>query len=117
MLDILKQGFSNAKLKLQGKAQISEGVINEACGDIKTSLLEADVEFSVVKKFLGRVRQKALGEIVNVNLRHNNQKIRVTPHDHFIKICQDELQDLMGPLDSTLNINGAKPRSEEHTSE
>ncbi len=109
MFDILKQGFSNAKLKLQGKAQISEAVIDEACVDIKTSLLEADVEFSVVKKFLSRVRQKALGEIVNVSIRHNNQKIRITPHDHFIKICQGELQDLMGPLDSSLNINGAKP--------
>ncbi len=109
MLDILKQGFSNAKLKLQGKAHISENVIDQACADIKTSLLEADVQLDVVRKFLARVKEKALGEIVNVSIRHNDQKIRITPHDHFIKICQDELEGLMGPADSKLYIDEVKP--------
>jgi len=64
--------------------------------------LEVDVEFNVVKAFLGRVQEKAIGEIVQVKAKSKEGVTQVSPGDHFIKICLSELTDLMGPVDSSL---------------
>lgn len=109
MLDIVSKGFKSAKELLQGKATLSEDNISEALAAIRTSLLEADVEYGVVKTFIGRVKDKAVGEIVSVRVKHEGEKIRVSPGDHFIKICQDELIGLMGPVDTSLSFSSAGP--------
>ena len=109
MLEALSKGFRNAKLKLQGKVELNEDNIKHALRDVRVSLLEADVEISVVKGFLSTVRERALGDVVR--LKFNSQKkgkMKVSPADHFIKICHEELVNLMGPVDTSLNL-GAKP--------
>ena len=83
--------------------EISEENIEEALRDIRVSLLEADVDFKVVRRFIGEVKTKALGQVVQVVAKKSKQE--VTAGEHFIKICQDELEALMGPADSSLNFS------------
>ena len=64
MFDILSKGFKNARLKLQGKAELSEESLSDAMREVRTSLIQADVDLGVVKTFVDRVKQKSLGEIV-----------------------------------------------------
>lgn len=59
MLDVLSEGFKEAKLKLKGKAVLNESNVKEAIDAIRKSLLEADVEYSVTRNFLQRVQEKA----------------------------------------------------------
>ncbi|MCO4743633.1 MAG: signal recognition particle protein [Proteobacteria bacterium] len=106
MLDVLTSGFRNAKLKLQGKAQLTEDNIAEALREVRTSLIQADVEFGVVKTFIAQVKERALGEIVPVK-GPTGQDVKVTPQDWFIKACYDELVELMGPVDTSIDLSGS----------
>src|SRR5205814_5821055 len=72
--------------------------------DVRTSLLEADVGFDVVQDFCQRVREKAVGVIVKVKASSKEKVRRVTPEDHFVKLCHDELIELMGPVESGLKF-------------
>ncbi len=112
MLETLTKGFRNARLKLQGKTTLSEDNIANALRDVRMSLLEADVELGVVKAFLARVKERAVGEVVHLRVpteeRHRLPAgVKITPAEHFIKICHDELVDLMGPVDSSLALDGS----------
>ena len=109
MFDILSSGFKNVVDKIQGKATLSEENISEAIDGIRQSLLEADVEYQVAKNFISRIKEKSLGEIVNLKAGKKNSKVKVTPGDHFVKICKDELIELMGPVDSYLNLPKEQP--------
>jgi len=103
MLDAVTKGFKAAKHKLTGKAELTEANIDDALRDIRVALLEADVEFNVAKRFLARVKEKALGEVVATTVTDKKgKKLQVAPGDHFIKICHDELEALMGPVDVSL---------------
>ena len=102
MLETVSKGFKAARNKLQGRALITAEVVDEALRDIRVSLLEADVSFEVVKRFVARVREKALGEVVETRVKTEKGLLRVTPQDHFVKICHDELEALMGPVDASL---------------
>jgi signal recognition particle subunit SRP54 len=103
MLETLTQGFTNAREKLQGVRELSEANVAEALGDVRTSLLEADVDFSVVRNFLARVKDRALGEKVETRARDAAGRLRrVSPGQHFVAICEQELVALMGPVDPTL---------------
>ncbi|MFT5431330.1 MAG: signal recognition particle subunit SRP54 [Myxococcota bacterium] len=104
MLETVSKGFKAARNRLKGYREITEENIDEAVRDIRISLLEADVEFNVVKAFLARVKEKALGEIVKVKAKVEEKGAqKVTPGDHFVKICLEELTDLMGPVDTAIN--------------
>ncbi|MBM4387732.1 MAG: signal recognition particle protein [Deltaproteobacteria bacterium] len=96
MFDVLIQGFRNAKERFQGIREINEENISDVLRDIRVALLEADVEYNVVKKFLDRVKEKSLGEKVLTQVAHDGVKYKVTPGEHFVKLCHDELVDLMG---------------------
>lgn len=102
MLEMLSDGFRKAQNLLQGKVTIQEKHIDEAIKEIRVSLLEADVEFHVVKEFIDNVKIKALGEIVQTKVTHDGKRLKVSPEQHFVKICYDELVGLMGPVDTTL---------------
>ncbi len=102
MLETVTKGFKAARNKLKGRTEITPEVVDDALRDIRVSLLEADVSFDVVKRFVSRVREKAIGEVVETKVRTNKGTVRVTPQDHFIKICHDELEALMGPVDTSL---------------
>src|SRR5215510_1429788 len=105
MLETVTKGFRAAKNRLSGKTEISPELVDESLRDIRVSLLEADVAFDVVKKFVARVREKAIGEVVQTTIADKSgRRIKVTPSDHFIKICHDELETLMGPVDVSLKF-------------
>ncbi len=104
MLETVAKGFKAARNKLKGRTEITAEVVDEALRDIRVSLLEADVAFDVVKRFVARVREKAVGEVVDTRVKTGKGKLQVTPQDHFIKICHDELEGLMGPVDTSLQL-------------
>jgi len=110
MLETVTKGFRAAKNRLAGKSEITPEMVDESLRDIRVSLLEADVAFDVVKKFVARVREKAVGEVVQTTLTDKaGNKRRVSAGDHFVKICHDELEALMGPVDTSLQL---KPRDQ-----
>jgi signal recognition particle subunit SRP54 len=104
MFETLTKGFRSAKQKFQGLAELDEATVDAALADVRTALLEADVGFDVVQDFCKRVREKAVGIIVKVRATAKEKVRRVTPEDHFVKLCHDELIDLMGPVDTGLRF-------------
>ncbi len=104
MLETVSKGFKAARNKLKGRTEITAEVVDEALRDIRVALLEADVAFDVVKRFVARVREKAVGEVVETRVKTAKGKIKASPQDHFIKICHDELEGLMGPVDTSLRF-------------
>jgi len=102
VLETVSKGFKTARNKLKGRTEITPEVVDDALRDIRVSLLEADVAFDVVKRFVARVREKAIGEVVETKVKTQKGTVRVTPQDHFVKICHDELEALMGPVDTSL---------------
>jgi signal recognition particle subunit SRP54 len=103
MFDVLSKGFQNARLRLQGKAMLSEENLAEALREVRASLLQADVELGVVKDFLQQVKERALGNVVTLK---GIPGFEVSPADHFIKACYDQLVALMGPVDTSLVLEG-----------
>ena len=104
MFETLTKGFRSAKQKFQGLAELDEATVDEALKDVRTALLEADVGFDVVQDFCKRVKEKAVGVIVKVKASTKEKVRRVSPEDHFVKLCHDELVDLMGPVDTTIKF-------------
>lgn len=82
--------------KLKGKGKLSEQDIKVAMREVKLALLESDVNYKVVKKFIKNVSQKSLGEEVMASL---------TPAQQVIKIVNDELKDILGSEESKVNFN------------
>ncbi len=109
MLETLTKGFRSARQKLAGEAQITEENIKDAIRDIRISLLEADVELGVVNQFVAAVTEKAVGEVVKVKVKKKGQTLRASPAEHFVGICQTELEGLMGPVDTSLDFASKGP--------
>ncbi len=110
MLETVTKGFKAARNRLLGKAELTPDVVDESLRDIRVALLEADVAFDVVKKVVARVREKAVGETVQTTITDKQgRKHKVAPGDHFVKICHDELEALMGPVDTSIPL---KPKSQ-----
>ncbi|WP_172194418.1 signal recognition particle protein [Saccharibacillus qingshengii] len=86
--------------KLRGKGKVSEEDVNDAMREVRLALLEADVNFKVVKDFIGKVKEKALGKEVTESF---------TPGMVIIDIVNKELTDLMGGTQSKLNKNTRPP--------
>ena len=95
MFEALSKGFRSAKNRLSGVTELTEENIDEALRDVRLSLLEADVEFGVTKRFLATVKEKAVGEVTRTRAEVKGKKVKIGPGERFIKICQDELVDLM----------------------
>jgi signal recognition particle subunit SRP54 len=87
LFENLQEKLSKAFKSLKGQGKISEKNIKEAIRMVKMSLLEADVNYKIVKGFIAKVKEKAMGEEVMKSL---------TPDQQFIKIVNDELTKLMG---------------------
>jgi signal recognition particle subunit SRP54 len=104
MFETLTKGFRTAKQRFQGVAELDEATVDEALKDVRTALLEADVGFDVVQDFCQRVKEKAVGVIVKVKASSKDKVRRVTAEDHFVKLCHDELIELMGPVDTSLKF-------------
>lgn len=100
MFDTLSEKFSEAFKSISGKGKITEDNIEETLKVVKTALLEADVNFKVVKNFVTNVKEKALGEKVISG---------VNPGEQFVKIVHDELANVMGDKNVELDIDRATP--------
>ncbi|MEZ4469072.1 MAG: signal recognition particle receptor subunit alpha, partial [bacterium] len=107
MLETLSKGFRSVKHRMQGKRELTPEIIDEALREIRVSLLEADVDFKVVRGFVAQVKEKAVGEVVQVKAGKGDKRMQVSDGDHFIKICQDELEALMGPPDIALTYGAS----------
>lgn len=112
MLETLSKGFRAARARLTGVTELTEDNIEDALRDVRMSLLEADVAFSVTKSFLSRVKEKALGQEVKLKAQAQlagkggdklNRSLRVSPEQHFVRICYEELVELMGPVDTEIH--------------
>ena len=104
VLETLAKGFRAARQRLTGVAELTDDVIEDALRDVRLSLLEGDVEFRVVKRFLERVREQSKGKQVELRAKSKEYgTVKITPEQAFIAICQDELIKMMGPVDTELN--------------
>jgi signal recognition particle subunit SRP54 len=98
MFDALAKGFKAAKNRLAGLTELSEQNVDSALREVRLSLLEADVELGVVKAFLARVKERALGEVVRTRAKgQDGQTVKVSASEIFVKICHDELISFMSP--------------------
>jgi len=100
MLDSFSQKLSGIFKKLSGQGRITEKNVQDALRELRFSLLDADVNFDVVKKFIGNVKEAALGEEVLKSL---------TPHQQFFKIVRDNLIDVLGGEHAGLASGSSKP--------
>ena len=97
MFENLGDRLQNVIHKVKGYGKITEDNISEMMREIRLALLEADVNYKVVKEFTSIVKEKALGEEVQKSIK---------PGDLFVKIVQDELTELLGGESAPLNIKG-----------
>jgi signal recognition particle subunit SRP54 len=99
MFENLSDRLQNVMHKIKGYGRITEENISEMMREIRLSLLEADVNYKVVKEFTNNVKEKALGADVNSKL---------SPGEEFVKIVKDELTELLGgdsvPLEVSKNL-------------
>jgi len=95
MLGKLTEKMQSLIGKMSGKSRLSHENLADAVREVRLALLEADVNYSVAKAFIQRVKEKVLGDTVLKS---------VTPGQQFIKIVHDELKTLMGEEESPLNL-------------
>lgn len=97
MFENLGDRLQSAVNKIKGYGKITESNISEVTREIRLALLEADVNYKVVKEFINNVKEKALGEEVSKSLK---------PGEQFVKILKDELVELLGGEKADLYISG-----------
>src|SRR5689334_17065369 len=93
MFDALTDKFSNVFRNLSGRGKISEENIRESMKEVRTALLDADVNVNVVREFTDKVVTKAIGQHVIDSLQ---------PGQLMVKIVYDELLELLGPVDTKI---------------
>jgi len=102
MFDNLTDRLNAAFKKLKGHGKLTEKNIQEGLKEVRMALLEADVHYRVVKKFIGDIKERALGQEVMASL---------TPGQQIVKIVNEELTELMGGHLTDLNLAGSFPSS------
>ncbi|MFA5507254.1 MAG: signal recognition particle receptor subunit alpha, partial [Vulcanimicrobiota bacterium] len=100
MFESLSERISGVIDKLRGRGKLTEQDVKEALREVRRALLEADVSLSVVKKFIGKVREKAVGEELWKSL---------TPGQLVVKHVRDELTALMGGEAVPLEMSADPP--------
>ena len=97
MFEHLSDRFDKVLKNIKGYGKITEDNIDSMMREVRLALLEADVNYKVVREFTSKVREKALGEEVKKSL---------SPGEMFVGIIRDELTDLLGGDYAPLNLNG-----------
>ena len=97
MFESLGDRLQSAVHKIKGYGKITEENVSEVTREIRLALLEADVNYKVVKEFIASVKEKALGEEVSKSLK---------PGEQFVKIVKDELVELLGGEKEDLYTSG-----------
>lgn len=100
MLDNLGSKFQNIFKKVRGSGVLTEKNIQDALREVRLALLEADVNYKVVKDFVARIKDKAVGEEISKG---------INPSQQFIKIVHDELVDLLGGTNARLTKASKNP--------
>ena len=100
MFDSLSERLQGVFGELRGHGKLSEADIDKAMREIRLALLEADVNFKVVREFVNHVKERALGAEVMGSL---------TPAQQVVKVVNEELVALMGSGDSRLAFSGRPP--------
>ena len=98
--ETLSEKFQRIFKRLKGQNNLSESNMEEMLGEIKVALLDADVNYKVVKKFLSEVKEKAIGQQV---------LLKVNPSQMITKIVHDELVTLLGSNKTEIQYNKNKP--------
>ncbi|MCI6329626.1 MAG: signal recognition particle protein [Erysipelotrichaceae bacterium] len=96
----LSERFQKIIKKIRGQARLTESNMDEMLKEVRIALLEADVNFKVVKQFIAKVKEKALGEEVYLKLN---------PSQMVVKIVHDELEELLGSEKSDINYQKSRP--------
>ena len=97
MFENLSDRFEKAFQRIRGEATITEANIAETAKEIRRALVEADVNYSVAKRFANRVKEAALGRDVLTSVK---------PGQLLVKITQEELAGFMGSAHQDLNLKG-----------
>ncbi|MBT7462230.1 MAG: signal recognition particle protein, partial [Waddliaceae bacterium] len=97
MFGAVTEKFGSVFAAIAGKNKLSEDNITDAVRQVRLALLEADVNYSVTKNFIKRVKEKALGDAVMKSVK---------PGEQFIKVVHDELVALMGGEEPTIDVKG-----------
>ncbi len=100
MFDALSAKLEKVLKRLRGHGVLTEQTVADALKDIRLALLEADVHFKIVKDFIERVREKAVGQEVMQSL---------TPGHQVVKLVWDELRELMGRDHAGLSLAAVPP--------
>lgn len=100
MFENLTDRLSHTLRTVTGKAKLTEDNIKDTLREVRMALLEADVALPVVKEFVARIKERAIGTEVSKSL---------TPGQAFVKIVQAELEQLMGAANEDLDLNAAPP--------
>src|SRR6267143_3086770 len=100
MFDALADKLQSALGDLKGRGKLDEETLTRAMREVRLALLEADVNFDVVKQFVAQVRERALGQDVQKSL---------TPGQQVVKIVHEELTELMGSGSSKLAFSPRPP--------
>ncbi|MGD9330926.1 MAG: signal recognition particle protein [Desulfobacterales bacterium] len=100
MFENLSDKLESVFKKLKGHGKLTESNIEEGLREVRVALLEADVHFRVVKKFIADVKIRALGQDVLASL---------TPGQQIVKIVNDQLTELMGSRHENLDLKGSRP--------
>ena len=100
MFENLSDKLESVFKKLKGHGKLTESNIEEGLREVRLALLEADVHFRVVKKFIADIKERALGQDVLTSL---------TPGQQIIKIVNEQLTELMGSRHEQLNLKGPRP--------
>ena len=102
MFESLTEKLNTVFKKVTGRGRLSEANVQDALKQVRLALLEADVNYKVVKKLVEDIRQRAVGQEVLASL---------TPGQHLINIVNKELTRLMGEANSGLQLTGRTPHS------
>jgi signal recognition particle subunit SRP54 len=100
MFDSLSDRLNDVFKKIRGHGRLDEGNIKEGLREVRLALLEADVHYKVVKDFIGKVQERAMGQDVLKSL---------TPGQQVVKIVHEELIDLLGGKFEGLQLQGPPP--------
>src|SRR6516164_8416747 len=100
MFEGIQKSLSEAFKKLRGRGRLTEANIREGLREVRTALLEADVNFNVVNALIQRVTERSIGQEVLA---------RIDPSEQIVRIVYDELVNLMGPVDHRIPFAKDRP--------
>jgi signal recognition particle subunit SRP54 len=100
MFDDLQKRLSSAFGRFRARGLLTEANLQDGLREVRTALLEADVNYNVVQEFMGRVKERAVGTQLIKSVR---------PEQQIVKIVHDELVELMGPVDPSVRFEKTGP--------